>query len=253
MNIQRIKWLDYRGILPVAGLAFGLGLVGAPAHANFILYSYSTAATVDGAASNTEAMFSLTGTTLTLTLTNSGITNSNGGLLDGLFFDIDGGGVTNIASQQLPAAVASTLYTSKSASTSNANVTGAWQFIPNVGGSSKYGLAAVGGSGLFSGAFSLGNGSDDYGILGSNTNMSTTSVNKFPLASGSTTFTIDGFTGTSVANVTFYYNSALSTSLAGTAVTGTLAPEQASLAVIMVGFIGLAAAGRRRRYNAGSI
>ncbi len=129
--------------------------------------------------------------------------------------------------------MASTLYTSKSSSSTNANITGAWQFIPNVGGSSKYGLASVGGS-------------DDYGILGSNTNMSAMSANAFPLANGSTTFTINGFTGTSVANVTFYYNSALSTSVAGTAVTGVFAPEPAALAWLSLGFVGLAAFRRRR-------
>ena len=143
--------------------------------------------------------------------------------------------------------MASTLYTSKSSSSTNANITGAWQFIPNVGGSSKYGLASVGGGGLFAASsFTLGGGSDDYGILGSNTNMSAMSANAFPLANGSTTFTINGFTGTSVANVTFYYNSALSASVAGTAVTGVFAPEPAALAWLSLGFVGLAAFRRRR-------
>ena len=235
-----MKWLgglNGLGRAIAAVLGSGCVVVGniPAAHADFISTYYTNPVTVDGSAANASVTFSLTGTTMTVTMSNYQATLSNGGLLDGLLFDVVSGTVTQAL---LPTATASRLYSNSTTSTTQTDVTGAWQFKPNVVGS-RYGLSAVGGGGLYSaGSFTKGGGGDDYGILGAATNMSTTNANAYPLAFASTSFTLTGFTGTAVANVSFFYNSALTVEVK--------APEPASLATLAAGLASLVWARRRR-------
>ncbi|MBN8926170.1 MAG: hypothetical protein BGO51_06580 [Rhodospirillales bacterium 69-11] len=242
----------------IATLAVGLGsfAVVPTAQAGPTVFSTS-GTTIAGTHDEAKAdvTFSQSGSTLTITVRNLGVTSSNASLLDGIFFDTDSSGAVS----KLPTAAAARAWTS-SGIRNSVDFTGGWQMLRGVtigGNTYSYGLSAVGGSGLFaSNAFAKGNGGDDYGLIGSETCGTTkceTHVNKKPVAIGTLTFTLSGFTGTVISKVTLAYNSALSVLVGTNKTSGPTptpspvnVPEPASL--VLLGF-GAGAIGllRRRR------
>ncbi|MBN8889566.1 MAG: hypothetical protein BGP12_07760 [Rhodospirillales bacterium 70-18] len=195
------------------------GVLGTPAlaRADFIqTFASSGTAKVGSVPVAASAVFSVTGSVMTVTLNNSGATMSNADLLAGLSFDVVGGSIT---APLTPQAVAGTLLTSSSRSASNVDITGGWQFkqYPATG---SYTFSSVGGSGAFAAnKFTKGGGGDDYDVIGSATDLEETHANKWPVALGTVTFTLPNFAGQSVSNVSFLYNSALSASVSGYLVT----------------------------------
>nr|WP_294508046.1 PEP-CTERM sorting domain-containing protein [uncultured Rhodopila sp.] len=203
---------------------------------------------------NASASFSLSGTTLTLIVTNSGTTSANSSILDAVFFNTN----TSAPGTLLPSATA-TKSLANSTVSSNVDYTGGWQMKSTVapaGGSTySYGISAIGAGAFSSESFTKGNGGDDYGLIGSATcpnNVCSTNVNKSPVAVGSIVFTIRNFLGTSISAVELVFNSGLS-ALVGTELTsgtGNLAPvavpEPASALILLSGIatLGLLRRGR---------
>jgi hypothetical protein len=206
---------------------------------------------------NVQAVFTQTGTTLKINLINNGTTGSNTDLLDGLFFNISGNPAVNLASGANT--VAPNLLTSNDngntvSTSANANISGSWQ-LESTGftfnsTSYKYGLSAVGGNGRFaSNLFTKGNGSDDYGVVGSKTTVPENGLTQFPLAFGEIDFTLTlpNSSDITIADVAFGFNSALSDVVAGIDPPPPAVAEPGSLALLGFGLVGLAALRRRAK------
>jgi hypothetical protein len=153
-----------------------------------------------------SAAFTISGNTLTLTLTNttSPRTAAQGNALTGVSFDLSSGhpvlSLTGIALTP-----GSRLWTSRSASNTSAALAGSWT---NVLGSSplgEYGVATTGFNGRFNGgSITLGNASPNYGIVAANTfggAATAFSGSRFPFIQNSLTFTFTGFSGVTESQI----------------------------------------------------
>jgi hypothetical protein len=215
MSIKHFATLRRGAFLAVA--LSGTAIAASAAHAGPVF-------TFNDTADNVQAVFTQNGTTLAIRLINNGTTGSNTDLLDGLFFNISSNPTVSLGSG--PNTLAPNLLTSndngKTVSTSaNVDISGSWQ-LKSTGftfnsTSYKYGLSAVGGNGLFaSNLFTKGNGSDDYGLVGSKTIVPEKGLTQFPLASGEIDFTLTlSSSDITIGDVAFGFNSALSDVVAG--------------------------------------
>jgi hypothetical protein len=248
MSIKHFATLRRGAFLAVA--LSGTAIAASAAHAGPFIFNDT--------ADNVQAQFTQTGMTLAIRLINNGTTGSNTDLLDGLFFNISGNSTVNLGSGSNT--VATKFLTSNdngktvSPPSANADISGSWQ-LKSTGftfnsTSYKYGLSAVGGNGLFaSNLFTLGNGSDDYGLVGANTNVPEKGLTQFPLALGEIDFklTLNSSDIITIGDVAFGFNSALSNVVAGIDPPPPAVAEPGSLALLGFGLVGLAALRRRAK------
>ena len=193
-----------------------------------------------------SAMFSISGNTLTLVLTNTTAprTISQGSAMTGVSFDINPGSpVLTLTSTAMTAG--SNYWTSKTASSNSASLNGSWTNVLGASPLGEYGVSTSGFNGRFNGgAITLGNASPNYGIVaagtfdGSNVSFS---GSQFPFVQKSMTFTftgVAGFTESQISNVKLLFGTD------GTGVIQTV-PSPGSLALVGLG--GIACIRRRNR------
>jgi hypothetical protein len=202
-----------------------------------------------------QATFDLTGTTLTVTLTNTGAAaGSNGDLLHGLFFDVTGSPTLAAGTANLNAGSTQINFDGTPFTGTNVAADG-FGFGQGLSGGSpaSYGIASAG-FGLFGGSnFAGSNGQaldgTNWGIANGVTTPNSISGGQAPpvLVDNSMVFTLTGFTASlsDIKNVSFQYN----TSLSGTNIPGTpaVAPEPPTIiGATLASLLGLGLARRRR-------
>lgn len=200
-----------------------------------------------GANASGSAEFSISGDILTVVLTNTTAprTTAQGNALTGVTFDVTGANpALDLASTAMTAG--SLLWTSKTASTSSANINGSWTDVLGASPLGEFGAASTGFAGRFNGgSISLGNASPNYGVVAAGTFNGTNGVSfggsQFPFIQTSLTLTFSGATGMSLASLS---NVKILFGTDGTGIVETTVPAPGSVALLaMAGVV----AGRRRR------
>jgi hypothetical protein len=230
-----------------------------PASANIVFTGSGNSE--NGHAVSGEAEFSLSGSILTLLLTNtSGDTAAQGDTLTGLLFSINGnqtlafdmtGPSCDIA---LPGG--SLVWTSGTSSSASSALCGSWTNVladaPPI--ATEFGVAATGFNGEFNGdSIGLGNASPNYGIVGGSTFPGSIGGSQFPFVQNRMQFafhvTAGAFPVTAVTQVNFLFGTDGSGNVAGQCTRGcTLeVPEPPMPALLAAGAAMLAFALRRRR------
>lgn len=192
-----------------------------------------------------SAMFTISGNTLTLVLTNTTAprTTAQGNAMTGVTFDVgNGSAVLTLTSTALTSGA--DFWTSKFATNNAAALNGSWTNVLGASPLGAYGVATTGFNGRFNGgSIALGNAAPNYGIVAAGTFDGTNVAfggSQFPFVQNSMTFTfsgISGFTEAQISNVKLLFGTD------GTGIITTI-PTPGSLA--LVGLAGLVA-GRRRR------
>lgn len=144
-----------------------------------------------------SADFTISGSTLTLVLTNTTVpsTEVQGNVLTGVVFNIDGASpVLSFSNTALTPG--SRIWTSESASTVAAPLSGSWTDVLGSSPLGEYGVATTGFNGAFNGgSITLGNASPDYGIVAVDTFAGPIGGSQFPFVQDSLTFTFTGLLG----------------------------------------------------------
>ncbi|HLO41730.1 MAG TPA: XDD4 family exosortase-dependent surface protein [Phycisphaerales bacterium] len=229
----------------VIAAAIALTTAAGLANAGVVFSGTGNNPEVNANASGT-ADFSLSGDILTVVLTNttSPRTAAQGNALTGVTFDVTGANPgLDLTSTALGGSL---LWTSKTASTSSANINGSWTDVLGASPLGEFGAASTGFAGRFNGgSISLGNASPNYGVVAAGTFDGTNVAfggSQFPFIQGSVTLTFSGATGMDLAKLA---NVQILFGTDGTGnITTTKVPAPGSLALLaMAG----AVAGRRRR------
>jgi MYXO-CTERM domain-containing protein len=212
----------------------------------------SAAVTFSGSGNNPEvsgnaagsAEFSISGNTLTVTLTNTTAprTTAQGNALTGVAFDLIGSSpslvLTNVALGS-----GAFLWGNETSNSAPANINGSWTSVLGASPLAAYGAASSGFAGRFNGgSISLGNSGPNYGIVAADTfDGSNVSFggSQFPFVQTSLVLTFTGVSGISegqIGNVSILF---------GTDGTGVIqTPTPGAIAPLMLA--GLAALRRRR-------
>jgi|GEM_PF-3876707 len=259
-----------------AAMMAGAILLGAD-QASAATYTFSdaggTISSAAGVTAEASAIFDITGTLLTVTLTNANSgASGNGSLLTGVLFSTNGaqqafaesnpsfttsyflvGGstITAFGSGGAPATTGAGTWLFAGAGATNTS----FPTNPATSQPFQYGFSTTAGGGYFSNSSSPDPGDDNYGVLGSaacgytgsTPHNCTTSSPKTPLVIGSIQFQISGFTAAAVTSVEFLYTSNGTTTGNATNTTVQATPEPASLTLFASGLAGIAALRRRRR------
>ena len=237
--------IPHRRSLVASGVAAaGLALaVAAMADASVVFTGTGTNPEVGGPASG-SASFSISGSTLTVVLTNttSPRTTAQGNALTGFTFDLTGGSAS-LSLTNLALTSGSVIWTSKFASNTSDPLNGSWTTALGASPLGQYGASTSGFGGAFNGgSISLGNSGPNYGIVAAGT-FDGTNVSfggsQFPFIQNSLTFTftgIGGFSESQIANVKLCF---------GTDGTGVVTTVPGPAGIALLGLAGLT--GRRRR------
>jgi hypothetical protein len=243
----------------IVAAALAIGSVAAPASATVIFSGTGPTENAGHTGSGTAA-FTLSGSTLTLLLTNtSGDTTDQGDALMGIVFSIAGNQTLTFdmtgptCGMQLGGG--SAIWTDGTTSNTSDALCGSWTNAlaasPTI--PAEFGVAATGFGGEFNGgSITLGNASPDYGIVGASTFPGSINGSKFPFIQNSLLFTFGVSSGT--FNETDINGVSLLFGTDGTADVGTTCtrgctslqvPEPNPLALLGIG-AALLALGRRR-------
>ncbi len=253
--------MSHAPVLPRAALLAALAAAflapARPAQAGVVFTGSATNPEVGTVASGT-AEFRVVGNTLTVVLTNttSPRTAAQGNALTGVSFDVNGMHPT-LSLTGITLTAGSQLWTSKTASTTSASLSGSWTDALGSSPLGDYGVATTGfGSRFAAGNITLGNGGPNYGIVAAGTFDGTNvafSGSQFPFVQDSLTFT---FTGASGLNESQISDVKLLFGTDGTGVVGattgpsiTAVPEPSSVMLGLSAAAGLSgfASWRRRR------
>ncbi|MBS0188778.1 MAG: PEP-CTERM sorting domain-containing protein [Planctomycetes bacterium] len=227
-------------------IAAALAATGVAASAHAAVTFTGTGFNPEGSAIvSGSAKFSVSGNTLTLVLTNTSLprTTAQGNALTGVAFSFAGGS-PSLTMTSIAMTGGSLLWTSKTASSAVASLTGSWTTTLGATPLGAYGAATTGFAGGFNGgSIALGNASPNYGIVAAGTfdgsNVSFGGA-QFPFVQNSLTLTftgVNGFNESQINSVKLLF---------GTDGTGVIQaiPSPGSLALVGLG--GLVAARRRR-------
>lgn len=246
--------------LMIAGLALGLWMMdGRPAAAVQYIYDDTNTIPATSVAANSRVVFDVSGTTLTITLSNFGFTGSgNGALLSGVVFN------TNAADQTIaditPTATAAQLYDKTAGTlTALADITNKYIFVNKsvtspkvvsaIPGGYQYALTSTAAGVLANQLWTGGSGGDDYDIAGSGgcfsvASCATSSGSSTPQVAGTATFVINLTAAFAITSMAFLYSSAGNNT--GGVVEVVSAPEPMSMVLMATALIGLAIVRRAR-------
>jgi hypothetical protein len=243
----------------IAATALAICSVAAPASAT-VIYSGSGPTENAGHTGSGQAAFTISGSTLTLLLTNtSGDTTDQGDALTGVVFSILGNQTLTFdmtgptCGMQLGGT--STIWTNGTTSNTSDALCGSWTSAlaasPTI--PAEFGVATTGFGGEFNGgSITLGNASPDYGIVGASTFPGSIGGSKFPFIQNSLLFTFGitsgSFDETDINGVSLLFGTDGTGDVGATCIRGCTSqqvPEPSPLALIGVGGV-LLMHGRRR-------
>lgn len=237
-------------------LAAGTSFFALPVNA--ILFSGTgTNPETSGHSVSGQANFTLSGSILTLILTNtSGDTSDQGDALTGLIFTIGGSQTLSTSCPSLPSG--SAIWTSTSASNTIDPLCGSWtdQLAASPPLAAEFGVATTGFNGEFNGgSISLGNASPNYGIVGGLTFPGTIGGSQFPFIQNALKFDFTVASGSvalgDISGVQFLFGTDGTGKIPGNRVSQQqdppTVPEPDSLALVALALLVLAATGKGRK------
>lgn len=232
-----------KGIFGTAILALALA-AATPALASVEFTGSGNNPEVNATASG-SALFSISGNSLTIVLTNTTAprTTAQGNAMTGVVFDILGGSPL-LSLSSIALASGSDIWTSKFASNTSDPLAGSWTSVLGSTPLAAYGAATTGFGGAFhGGSITLGNSSPNYGIVAAST-FNGTNVSfggsQFPFIQKSLMLTFTGASGISesqIANVRLLF---------GTDGTGVITTVPTPGALALLALAGVVGARRRR-------
>jgi hypothetical protein len=205
--------------------------------------------------------FSLSGTTLTITLTNTGNADvvDPGGVLTAVFFDLASGADPLLT--KISAISGGTTYAGGGVvSAAGTVVGGEWAYLNGLNqygansGISSAGFGIFGAGDVFPGGNLFGPASPSgvqYGITSAGDDVATgnAGISSEPLTKNSVLFTLNNFSGSlsDISNVTFQYDASLTAISVASAREGGTVPEPGTVALLGLGLAGMAFIRRRNQ------
>ena len=209
-----------------------------------------------GTTATGSAEFSISGSTLTIVLTNTtvGGSGAQGNSLTGITFDINPGSpaLTYNLSTGIALTAGSNIYTSMAGVNNATPLGGSWTNVLGATPLGEYGVAATGFNGAFNGgSIATGNGGPNYGIVSAGTfPAGPFGGAQFPFIQNSLTFTFGGAGGVSesqISNVKLLFGTDGTGIITTTSITALPEPSSVLMALSAVAGVGGFAGWRRRR------